>query len=119
MTGTPRTVQNTGRFFIDGKWVSPLGTDTLDVINPATEQPIATIAMGGPADVDVAVAAARAAFATYSLFSVEERLDLLERVRGALRTRLGGFGEAITHGAWPGRCSPRWGSTTSPRLWRS
>ena len=96
MTGTPRTVQNTGRFFIDGKWVSPLGTDTLDVINPATEQPIATIAMGGPADVDVAVAAARAAFATYSLFSVEERLDLLERVRGALRTRLEEFGEAIT-----------------------
>ena len=96
MTGTPRTVQNTGRFFIDGKWVSPLGTDTLDVINPATEQPIATIAMGGPADVDVAVAAARAAFATYSLFSVEERLDLLDRVRGALRTRLEEFGEAIT-----------------------
>ena len=52
-----------------------MGADTLDVINPATEESVATIAMGGPADVDAAVAAARAAFATYSLATVDERLD--------------------------------------------
>ena len=89
-------MKNTGQFYIDGSWVSPMGADTLDVINPATEESVATIAMGGPADVDAAVAAARAAFATYSLTTVDERLDLLDRVRSALRPRLEEFAEAIT-----------------------
>src|SRR5262249_44652485 len=48
------------QFYINGQWVAPLTTDTLDVINPATEEPIETIAMGGPEDVDAAVAAAKA-----------------------------------------------------------
>ena len=89
-------MKNTGQFYIDGSWVSPMGADTLDVINPATEESVATIAMGGPADVDAAVAAAKAAFATYSLTTVDERLDLLDRVRSALRPRLEEFAEAIT-----------------------
>ena len=89
-------MKNTGQFYIDGSWVSPVGADTLDVINPATEESVATIAMGGPADVDAAVAAARAAFATYSLTTVDERLDLLDRVRSAPRPRLEEFAEAIT-----------------------
>ena len=89
-------MKNTGQFYIDGSWVSPVGADTLDVINPATEESVATIAMGGPADVDAAVAAARAAFATYSLTTVDERLALLDKVRSALRPRLEEFAEAIT-----------------------
>ena len=89
-------MKNTGQFYIDGSWVSPVGADTLDVINPATEESVDTIAMGGPADVDAAVAAARAAFATYSLTTVDERLALLDKVRSALRPRLEEFAEAIT-----------------------
>ena len=89
-------MKNTGQFYIDGSWVSPVGADTLDVINPATEESVATIAMGGPADVDAAVAAAKAAFATYSLTTIDERLDLLDKVRSALRPRLEEFAEAIT-----------------------
>ena len=89
-------MKNTGQFYIDGSWVSPVGADTLDVINPATEESVATIAMGGPADVDAAVAAAKAAFATYSLTTVDERLALLDKVRSALRPRLEEFAEAIT-----------------------
>ena len=89
-------MKNTGQFYIDGSWVSPMGADTLDVINPATEESVATIAMGGPADVDAAVAAAKAAFATYSLTTVDERLALLDKVRSALRPRLEEFAETIT-----------------------
>ena len=89
-------MKNTGQFYIDGSWVSPVGADTLDVSNPATEESAATIAMGGPADVDAAVAAAKAAFATYSLTTVDERLALLDKVRSALRPRLEEFAEAIT-----------------------
>ena len=57
------------QFYINGQWVAPHTTDTLAVINPATEQPIESIAMGGADDVDDAVAAAKAAFETFSLTS--------------------------------------------------
>ena len=52
-----------GQFFINGEWVDAGGRPTLDVINPATEQPICQVALGNAGDVDQAVAAARAAFA--------------------------------------------------------
>ena len=59
-------MQNADKFYINGEWVAPSTSDTLAVINPATEQSIATIAMGGKEDVDKAVAAAREAFKTFS-----------------------------------------------------
>ncbi|HAR30394.1 MAG TPA: aldehyde dehydrogenase family protein, partial [Gammaproteobacteria bacterium] len=52
------------KFYIDGQWVDPIGTATLDVINPATEESIGRIAMGNAEDVNRAVAAARRAFET-------------------------------------------------------
>ncbi|MEU1301674.1 aldehyde dehydrogenase [Streptomyces shenzhenensis] len=48
--------------FIDGKLVAPLTDETFDSVNPATGQVIATVAACGQADVDAAVASARAAF---------------------------------------------------------
>ena len=39
-------MENTQQFYIDGEWVDPIGTDTLDVVNPATEEIVATIALG-------------------------------------------------------------------------
>src|SRR5271166_6175292 len=53
------------QFYIDGKWVNPAKAHDFPVINPANEQPIATISLGAPADVDKAVAAARKAFSSY------------------------------------------------------
>ena len=46
------------KFYIDGQWVDPIGTATLDVINPATEEVIASVAEGDAADVDLAAKAA-------------------------------------------------------------
>ena len=68
------------QFYIDGHWVNPSTPKQLQVINPATEAPFATISMGSKADVDVAVAAARKAFISYSNFSVSERVELLENL---------------------------------------
>ncbi len=83
-------------FYIDGKWVDPYGTRTLPVINPATEQEIATIPLGDVLDVDIAVAAARAAFTTYSQTSVEERVALLQRVAEVYGRRAEEIGETIS-----------------------
>ena len=49
------------QFYIDGAWVAPVEPKVADVINPATEQPYTKISMGGDADVDRAVAAAKKA----------------------------------------------------------
>ena len=45
-------------FYIDGQWVKPRKANDFPVLNPATEEPIATISLGTKADVDDAVAAA-------------------------------------------------------------
>lgn len=73
-------MEHVKQFYIDGIWVDPISPDTLDVINPATEEVVETIAMGGAEDVDTAVAAAKAAFETYSVTTREERLALLDRI---------------------------------------
>ena len=83
-------------FYIGGQWVAPSTTDTLDVINPATEEPITSIAMGGPDDVDAAVAAAKAAFETFSLTTKEERLELLDRVIAVYSGRLDELADIIS-----------------------
>jgi aldehyde dehydrogenase (NAD+) len=84
------------KFYIDGQWVAPRGKKTLDVVNPATEEPFAVIALGTAEDVDRAVSAARAAFADFSQTSREERVALLERVVQAYAARLPDLAAAIS-----------------------
>ena len=84
------------KFFIDGKWVDPVVPNDLQVLDPATEQPVAVISMGTPADVDKAVAAAKKAFATYSRTSVEERLALLEKLLEVYKRRYEEMAQTIT-----------------------
>jgi aldehyde dehydrogenase (NAD+) len=84
-------------FYIDGRWVPPAGqSKTLDVVNPATEQVVARISAGTPADVDRAVAAARRAFETFSRSSREDRIALLERIAAVYEKRLGEIAETIS-----------------------
>ena len=84
------------KFYINGEWVDPVKPKTLDVINPATEEPCAKISMGSKADVDKAVAAAKKAFETYSQMSVEDRIALLSKILDVYKSRYGDIAEAIT-----------------------
>ncbi len=84
------------QFYIDGKWVDPTTPKTLDVINPATEEPIGQISMGSKADVDKAVKAARRAFETFSQTTKEERLALLTKILEVYQRRYGEFVETIS-----------------------
>src|SRR6204780_3810306 len=68
------------KFYIDGKWIDPVEVRAFAVINPADEEPVATISLGSAADVDRAVAAAKRAFESYSEKSLQERLKLLRRI---------------------------------------
>jgi aldehyde dehydrogenase (NAD+) len=84
------------KFYINGEWVAPLVANDLEVLNPATEKPIAVISMGTSADIDRAVAAAKTAFATYSQTSVEERLALLEKLLSIYKRRYEEMAQTIT-----------------------
>jgi acyl-CoA reductase-like NAD-dependent aldehyde dehydrogenase len=84
------------KYFINGSWVAPVGATSIDVINPATEQPFAKVALGTKADVDRAVAAARAAFPAFAATSREERLALLEKIAAIFKRRFTEMGETIS-----------------------
>ncbi len=94
--GTVPAMDNSQKFYINGQWVEPSTRDSLDVVNPATEEVIATIAMGGQADVDAAVAAARAAFNSFSQTTRDERLALLARVIEVYKSRMGDIATAVS-----------------------
>jgi len=68
------------QFYIGGNWVDPVLPADCNVINPATEEPIAAISLGGAADIDRAVGAAREAFEAYARTSREERMAIIERI---------------------------------------
>ncbi|MGK2926552.1 MAG: aldehyde dehydrogenase family protein [Lysobacterales bacterium] len=82
--------------YIDGEWAASSGGSPHDIINPATEQPIGQVSFGTAADVDRAVAAARAAFATFSLWTVGQRIELLERIVRAYQARARDMATAIS-----------------------
>ena len=83
------------QFYIDGQWVDPETPKTLDVINPATEEVCGRISLGSAADVDKAVAAAKAAFPSYSQTTRDERLELLNRILDEFKKRYNEVAEAI------------------------
>ncbi|WP_193177952.1 aldehyde dehydrogenase family protein, partial [Oricola nitratireducens] len=83
-------------FYIDGAWVAPEQSNDCDVIDPATEEVCAVISLGTKADVDKAVAAARAAFPGWAATPLEVRIALLEKLDAVMKRRMNELGEAIS-----------------------
>src|ERR687892_1436094 len=92
------------KLYIDGAWVPSQGTGTIDVFDSTNGEVIATIPSGSAADVDRAVAAARAAFATWSATTPEERAKALTRVGEGLAARMDEIGTVVTREAG----MPKW-----------
>lgn len=78
---------HTSGFYIDGAWVTPSGSDTIDILNPATEEVIATLPLGTANDVDRAVAAAKQACTTWSQTTTAERAAYLDKITAGLAAR--------------------------------
>ena len=83
------------QFYINGDWVDPVSTDRMPVLNPANLEQLGEVALGNDADVDRAVAAASAAFATFALTSKAERLDLLKQIRAVSERRFEELAQAM------------------------
>lgn len=84
------------KFYIDGAWVQPASPLPLGVLNPATEETFAHIALGSRQDVDRAVQAARRAFPAYAETSVAQRLEWLNRIIAGFRARLPELARTMT-----------------------
>ena len=73
--------------YIGGRWVPATSTDVIEVVNPATEEVIATVPAASTDDADAAVRAARAAFNSWSQLTVDERVDYVEKIAAAMAAR--------------------------------
>ena len=86
---------NLTKFYINGEFIDPSSSETLGIINPATEEKIGIVALGSIEDVDRAVYSARKAFSVSSKLSKTDRLDILKTVRENYKKRFNDLSEAI------------------------
>src|ERR1700761_815027 len=84
------------QFYINGAWVNPVHPKEFKVINPATEEVAGLISLGSAQDVDLAVAAARDAFDSFSHTTPTERLALMERILAAYQAHFDEIAQAIS-----------------------
>jgi acyl-CoA reductase-like NAD-dependent aldehyde dehydrogenase len=91
-------VQVRDKLFIGGDWVGPESDATIDVISPATEEVIGRVPDASPADIDRAVAAARAAFddGPWPTMTPAQRAEVLVRVSQALQARATDLADTIS-----------------------
>ncbi|MDG1199430.1 MAG: aldehyde dehydrogenase family protein, partial [Porticoccaceae bacterium] len=83
------------KFYIAGKWVETQSEDRWPLVNPATEQVVAHIPMASEADVNAAVAAAKAAFPSYSQTTVSQRIQWFKRLLDIYRANADAITDAM------------------------
>ena len=84
-------------FYIDGAWVSPAGSETLDVTDSTSEELFATIPAGTAADIDRAVQAAHRAFPSWAATPAKDRGAFLQKITEGLQARAGEIADVISH----------------------
>ncbi|OED01672.1 MULTISPECIES: aldehyde dehydrogenase family protein [Rhizobium] len=81
--------------YINGSFVRPHGEEEAPLFNPATEERIGTVCLGDEQDVDNAVSAAKAAFASQSQSSKAERVAMLHSLHDAVAARASDLTDAM------------------------
>ena len=89
-------MQDATKHFINGQWINSIDGRETAVENPSTEERIATITLGGVADVEMAVTAAKDAFPSWAATNPSERIAALERLMEVYKTRAGDMAQAIS-----------------------
>ena len=84
------------KFYIDGKFVEPDGSDKIDIVNPATEEIAGYVTSGSPKDVDSAVAAANEAFPKAMALTLDQRKKILEEILDGMEERREDFAQIIS-----------------------
>jgi aldehyde dehydrogenase (NAD+) len=89
-------MQDASKHYINGQWVASIDGREMVVENPSTEQKIATITLGGVADADAAVAAAKAAFPAWAATDPLDRIAALERLMEVYKGQAEDMAQAIS-----------------------
>jgi len=89
-------MENARNFYINGQWVAPIEGGSMPVIDPSTEEAFETISLGGEADTNAAVAAAKAAFPAWRKSTKAERIELIESILEVYLKRSDDIGEIIS-----------------------
>ena len=84
------------KLYIDGKWVTPHSTASIEITNPTNEQVIGKVPAGDTSDVDLAVSAAKKAFPIWSKSSIEERIEILNKLSNEIKERTEELAQTIT-----------------------
>ena len=84
------------KFYINGKWVTPNGSEKIDIYNPATEEKVGHVVSGNEDDVNAAVTAANDAFAVASNLSLTERKTVLQEILDGMMERRSDLAQAIS-----------------------
>lgn len=89
-------MQHTDTLYIGGAWIAATNGRPHAVVNPSTEEVVATVTLGSAADVDRAVQAARRAFVSYSRSTRQERIELLEAIIAVYQRRVPELAAAVS-----------------------
>ena len=89
-------MQDASKHYINGQWVASIDGREIAVENPSTEEKIATITLGGVADADAAVAAAKAAFPAWAATDPLDRIAALERLMEVYKGQAEDMAQAIS-----------------------
>jgi aldehyde dehydrogenase (NAD+) len=83
------------RIYINGRFVTPHGTETLTLVDPATEEPASIVTLADVEDTRAAIGAAKTAYAEYRNSTLAERGAYLQRLHDAVTARMDEHVEAI------------------------
>ena len=84
------------QLFIDGKWRPAASGKTIPVLNPATEEPVGTVAHAEKADLDEALAAAEKGFKAWRVVSAYERSKVMRKAAELMRARADQIATVLT-----------------------
>lgn len=84
------------QLYIGGRWVDPVGTDTIEVVDASTEEVMGHIPAGTAADVDAAVTAAKGAFDGWAATSPSDRAKYVQAIAEGIGARNAEIAEVIT-----------------------
>ena len=82
--------------YIDGEWISGGGRESEQVINPATEKPLATLTHASPADLDRALEAAQKGYKQWRATAPYERARIMRKAADLMRERLEPIARILT-----------------------
>ncbi len=107
------------QMLINGQWVDAIGGERWNVVNPATEDVIASVPFGDERDAEAAVEAAAQAHPAWAALTAYERAAILTRVATLIRARLDDLAPIMTRecGKPLGEARGEWGAAADLFEW--